>query len=95
MKKTILTIVSSLLITGLGYAETYEKIDDSTVKITRSIEETKSISELKDELKVWKDQLDVENERHASEVLRLQAGIDERKARIVEVKKAGIKEEVL
>ena len=85
-------LILSLFICNLAYAKTYEKVDDSTVKIIESVEQTVSIDELKSDLKVWKDQLDAENANHTLEVARLQAGIDERKEKILEAKKVGIKD---
>lgn len=94
MKKYLITILVSLatafLILKLANAETFEKVDDSTVKITSALEKTVTISDLKADLKIWKDQLQAENLRHDEELIRLQAGIDERKAKIREAKKVGV-----
>lgn len=71
--------------------EKFEKVDDSTVRITQSVEVHKTIDELRDDLRVWEEQLEAVVANYDREVSRLQEGVSERQKRIAEADKLGVK----
>lgn len=93
MKKNTLAFLTLLLFSTPAFAEEdYSKVDDYTLKISRTItvEENRTVEELESELAVWQDQLAQVEANYTADVARLNAGITERQARLTEATRLGI-----